>query len=579
MLIFVSCTSSSSKQIPSDDIANGTLLAKGDKNFDTSQNALVKGAGGYFYFSNNEILKNAMKGTPESLRKAVSLLYKSNQSYSDAEKTLIVICTDIMKKVWIDSNVSWDVPDVLPENIYLSTLRSSLSGVYEPVQSSDDFFSLILPSLTMFTSTPIQQFSANAEIALKKSLELQPDSIISNYMLGLLYLKTNQNSKAIPLLKKAVIAVPSENALQIAFIEALENNGDIDGAYQSAQKLLLEYPEKINFLVITAKTAYAAKDYKNADIYISKVLQQEPGNSEYLILRAKILFEEQNYLKVSTMLDVYSRNNPITREYLLLRAQLQITWNKNTAAAKATLEDAINRYPSDIEVILLAAELASSSSQNISGKTALELSEFVLKTDPENVRALLVLVTESMKDKKWNEAYISSKKLLEMKPNQISAYLLHIEICLELNQITEASQTIETVKKSFFTDGVADADRDDYENFQKWNLRVLCAEFKKTEAAALISSLMTTATPNLKSILFYEQSCIEITDAAKLTDLRSSLTFNPRNSDSLYALYRYYYDKADYRKARYYLRQVIALNSSDPDLLTKNNELDALLSE
>jgi len=90
---------------------------------------------------------------------------------------------------------------------------------------------------------------------------------------------------------------------------------------------------------------------------------------------------------------------------------------------------------------------------------------------------------------------------------------------------------------------------------------------------------MPTASPNLKSILFYEQSCIAITDSSKLAALRSSLTSNPRNSDSLYALYLYYYEKADYRKARYYLRQVIALNSSDAELLQKNNELNTLLSD
>ena len=34
---------------------------------------------------------------------------------------------------------------------------------------------------------------------------------------------------------------------------------------------------------------------------------------------------------------------------------------------------------------------------------------------------------------------------------------------------------------------------------------------------------------------------------------------DPRNTDSLFAMYRYYYESGDYKKAEYYLKQVIAI--------------------
>ena len=63
-----------------------------------------------------------------------------------------------------------------------------------------------------------------------------------------------------------------------------------------------------------------------------------------------------------------------------------------------------------------------------------------------------------------------------------------------------------------------------------------------------------------------------------LADLRSSLIANPRNTDSLFRLYQIYYDKKDYRKAQYYLKQVVALNPNDTDVKNLNEQLNQLIN-
>jgi len=83
----------------------------------------------------------------------------------------------------------------------------------------------------------------------------------------------------------------------------------------------------------------------------------------------------------------------------------------------------------------------------------------------------------------------------------------------------------------------------------------------------------------MKSFLYYERSFVHTSEDEVLNDLRSSLTSNPRNKDSLYRLYEIYYGKKDYRRAQYYLKQVVALDSSNAQLLQKNNELDLLLKK
>ena len=83
----------------------------------------------------------------------------------------------------------------------------------------------------------------------------------------------------------------------------------------------------------------------------------------------------------------------------------------------------------------------------------------------------------------------------------------------------------------------------------------------------------------MKSCLYYEKSFLEGSEEAVLVDLRSSLTANPRNKDALFRLYQIYYNKKEWRKAQYYLKQVVALSPSDDSLIKLNSELETLLSK
>ena len=105
---------------------------------------------------------------------------------------------------------------------------------------------------------------------------------------------------------------------------------------------------------------------------------------------------------------------------------------------------------------------------------------------------------------------------------------------------------------------------------------MLVATGMKNQAQTLISSLMNGASMKMRSFLFYERSFYGNSEDEILSDLRSSLTANPRNKDSLFRLYKIYYNKDDWKKAQYYLKQVVALNPSDSDMLRLNAQLDVL---
>ena len=129
------------------------------------------------------------------------------------------------------------------------------------------------------------------------------------------------------------------------------------------------------------------------------------------------------YLNVSSLLDVYSRNNGTDKDYLLLRAELQRDWNKNISAASSTIQTALNLYPDDIDVLLMAASIMASSGQKIGQKSLRDVLDTVLKKDPNNAFAQELLISEYLNLEDWNSAYNLSFSLMNMVKENYKNYL------------------------------------------------------------------------------------------------------------------------------------------------------------
>jgi len=84
-------------------------------------------------------------------------------------------------------------------------------------------------------------------------------------------------------------------------------------------------------------------------------------------------------------------------------------------------------------------------------------------------------------------------------------------------------------------------------------------------------------TTQMRSFFYYRRSFLDAAEEDSLADLRSSLIANPRNADALFRLYEIYYEKRDYRKAQYYLKQVVALDPNNAEMRKLNEELSKLI--
>lgn len=520
---------------------------------------------GFFSLSDSSIIKDMEIGSPASIQRAAS---KIRNPSTQPEKVILAVASSLMSIVWPSQRNSITMPSDIEANAYTAAVESAKMGIYDVNTGNSDFFTIVLPSLVLLTSQSKGDYYSQSQAALEEGLRIRPDSVLVHYLLGCLYRRMDDLKAAQDQFKRA--ADLDEDCFETGY--ALAEIYFLQKKYQEAQEtathLLDLYPGNIKLLKLLAQLASRTGNYAAAENYINQVLQQEPDNSQFILLRVEVLMDQGNYVKAVPLLDVYSRVDKVSKDYLLLRSRIQYEWNKNTAAAAATAEQALELYPDDIDVVLAAAYLATITGNRVKEKTAGELAEEILAQDPGNEDAILIRAEDAIVRRDWNVAYANSSRLMEQENPSLSQRLVYVRSCLGFGRIGEAQREVTTLYSQ----------HPDSDEVKELYIRVLAAAENRGEVRSLIASLLPSASNQLKSFLYYQRSLLATNDTDKLADLRQSLTANPRNSDSLFELYSYYFDRKDYRKAQYYLKQVVALNTNDEEMLLLNAQLEDLLN-
>lgn len=526
----------------------------------------------YFGSIDKTVLQDLELASPSSINRGLNKMRKAAIEYTESERVIYNISSRIMSEVWSKENQLVNVPAVSQVSglgaSYLAIMDSAKSGIFENRKGEKDFFLTVLPALVILSSTENTGYYADAETALLSGLKMKPDSVLCYYLLGKLYEKQKQYEKAVACFEKAT--EPGTTVFEVLYEKAacLVALGHYEAASSILDRLVIQFPSDVQVLKLYANATLLMGDFPRAELYASQVLQQNPSDLEFVLFRAKIFVETGEYLKASSLLDVYAKSFPTQHEYLLLRAKLQKEWNKNLTVAISTIEKALSLYPDDEDIILYAAQLASETGSRVSGKTGVQLAELILKDDPDNVKGLQYSVQSLYNEGRYSEAYTLSKKLLGDKAVPQRAVLMHTKVCLAMHYNDEAWK---------YAASLYEKNSDNIEIIQHY-IEVMIKTGRTQSASKLINSMLSgTPSANLKSFLFYERSFLTSNEGTMLSDLRSSLIANPRNSDALFRMYQIYYGRKDYRKAQYYLKQVVSLNPNDEKYLRLNSELDQLL--
>lgn len=529
----------------------------------------VQKKNGHQYFSSisPEIMDLVEIGTPESFKSAVSLLHKVDiDAYTENEVVLLETMANIMKLVWPSDSITWDVPARNIVTPYSGVFDSISRGLYDYSSGNSDFLTILLPSLLLMTSSERTDFYNDSKKALMTAISMKPDSVLANYLISVLFYKQKDFDKSLSYINKAVSLYSSGMEMQDFRARILFDSGNYPLALSYAENLLLNRPYNVGLLSVCAESSYMNGNLSKAEEYVSRVLQVQPENLSYVLFRARILAKKGDYVRVSSLLDAYAKNDVSAKEYLLLRAEVQSVWNKNKNTAAETIGKALKLYPDDIDVLLFAASLASDSDMTVGGFTALDMVKRVLEKNPDNEEALTINVAELAKRNDFKGAYQLSSRLMKKNVPSKNVILNHIDICLELGYGDESWKLAQELYAN---------DSSDEEIIQSY-IKVLVGINRRSQAGEMIARLLPTASSKMKSFLYYERSFLASNDDEILSDLRASLTANPRNREALYRLYELYYTRKDWKRAQYYLKQVVALEPSNSSVLQLNAELDTL---
>jgi len=515
------------------------------------------------------LISEIEKGSPVSLKAAVNKIRLSGKDMTVTEKQYLVLASFILKTVYPSERINWEIPEVASDgSVYLSIIETVKMGAYAFNQlESSDFLTLVLPSLVLFSAPGLNNYYSEAQKALTEACKMNNNSVLAQYLLGILYIRKGDNKAALDYLEKAFLLQSDCAPIGEAYAKTLLALKKPKDAYNVAVKVLLKNNSNIQILTLCAEAAFAQRDFDLAENYITQVLQGDPSNAICQLMRARILVEKGEYLKAQAALDTYSKTEKPNKDYYVVRLYFLRDWNKNEHAAASLASQALKEYPLDPELLILAAEIASSTGRKINDLSASQLASQILGTDPFNADALYIMVKEAVKNEQWQTAYDRSNKLMQVR-NDNNSKLIRVDVCLGLNKLTEA----QSLAKELYTSSP------DKEEVQIMYIRVLIAAKNISEASALIEKNLPKVGQRAKSALYYQRSRIASTSSVKLNDLRSSLASNPRNDEALYDLYKFYYKQKDYKKAQYYLKQVIAVKPFDEKLLNHQLELEKLLA-
>ncbi len=519
----------------------------------------------YFSKIEAEVLLGVQNGSPESLREAMSRMRQKSGEYEESQKVLAAVSAEIMKLVWPTEKISWEIPEVTEDNPYTGAISSVRQGVFDSSTGNVDFLSTLLPALVVINTTDSAIFDS-CETALTAALQLQSDSVLANYLMSVLYEKKRSFENAEKYLALAYAGSPKTTEINLAYSRILRTNGKL----AEASKILNSIDNSVNDIAVLKQNAYIAfdaGDFDAAELYVARVLQQTPNDLEFLLFRAKILVEKKDYIHAVSLLDVYARQDSSSIDYLVLRARVQLDWSKNTAAASETVEKALQMYPDNVDALMFAARISSETDSPVAGKYADELAARVLEKKPGNQEAMTYALDGLIQRENWQEAYNASRTLVSSGSVSSAVVEKYVNVCIKLGKNNEA---YEYAKSRY------DANPSDELLLQSYIL-AYSKVGNRDAVLKYIDSLMNSSSSKVKSYLYYRRSYLQLTEEKSLADLRSSLIANPRNSDALFRLYELYYAKQDYRKAQYYLRQVVAINPNDSSFKKLNEALTKLI--
>ncbi|NLJ46333.1 MAG: tetratricopeptide repeat protein [Treponema sp.] len=322
------------------------------------------------------------------------------------------------------------------------------------------------------------------------------------------------------------------------------------------------FGEMPGWVRLMALALYDSGRYDEAGPYVLRVLREDPLDSRILLVRADMLIRAGDYRQAVPLLDAYGAVDPADRRYLLLRGRVAWEGSRNKDEAMRYFRKLLSIYPEDAETLLAAARVLSQGTAAERGEAYL-MAGRVLAKNPADAGALRILLAEEIRRKDWTAALVTLERLRAADPEYKDRAAMHL-VYRSAGRVEDAFRVASEWRTA----------APDSEEARIAYIRSLIDRKDAAGARDLIARALTEkGSARFRSSLYFLQSLVQPNDEAALNSLRSSLVENVQNLEALTAMYDIYMRQKDAQKARFYLRQALAVAPDDPGLARRREEL------
>ena len=467
----------------------------------------------------------------------------------------------------------------------LHALGDVSSGRFPGVSAENAGTSLgeLIPALIVFTLDSSDSYR-KAFDALDRFARLGVPSILPSLIRGIDAERHGDWQGALGLYRSALAIAPDAWTATLgsgrAFL-ALRRSADALSALESLVKAHSGLP---SFDRSYALALYANGRYAEAEPYVARVLTRNPQDSQLVIVRARFLIRAKSYQQALPLLDAYGTVDPASRLYLLLRS-LESEGLRSREEALKWARRGLAAYPDDPELLAIAARLlfAGPAFGHEEGRSlAARVCSLVVPgtsapADSDSETGAVILASR-------NAAAVETSCLLardaasRFKWSDAAAYLARAgsafddkaTAALILRKSGSFSAALEYASSWYRAEPRSEAATEAY-------VRALADSGDEKAAQETIARVLPGASsPPLRSVLYCVQSRLQKSDEAALSLLRAALVEDADNAEALAAVSDIQLRRKDYPKARFYLKQAMAIDPGDPELEARQKKLEEL---
>jgi tetratricopeptide (TPR) repeat protein len=530
-------------------------------------------------------------GSPSSLEKAIAAATSPKSMKAEDAAALAAIARAIYALAY-PSRDSPQVGTVDPSALsgaagaLLSAISEAAAGRVPPVPPAAAATALgeLIPALALFNSGVSSDTARRAVEALDRFARLGIPSILPSLLRGVQAERTGDYQSALGLYRSALAIAPDAWVASLGMARALMSLKRGSDALNTLAPLAESKSGLHDFDRSYALALYANGRYEESAPYVARVLMADPQDSRLVLIRAHLLIKAKSFQQALPLLDAYGTVDPSNRLYLLLRS-LESEGLRNRDEALKWARRGLAAYPDDPELLVAAARVlfAGPASGALEARTlaarAFDLTApgapapsdtgdgltgpaLAAARSAAGVEAARLLLGDAVSRYRWADA---AKYLARIGP-AFEDKALAAKIMRKSGDPKALDYAAEWYKANPSSEAAAEA-----------YIRCLVAAGSDRSAQELIARILPgTSTPQFRSTLYYLQSLLQKSDEAALTLLRSALVEYADNAEALAAVYDIQMRRKDYSKARFYLKQALAISPNDPELEDRLKALDAV---